>query len=335
MRKRFARLSEAARDALTPTAFPRWLDPMRATLARDPFSDPDWIFERKLDGVRLIAYRRGGDTRLLTRNRKRRDDAYPEIAEALGGMAGPDLVVDGEVVAFEGRVTSFARLQGRMKIEDPEAARSSGIAIRYYAFDLLWLDGYDTCRLALRDRKSLLRDALEWKDPIRFTTHRNRDGERLLEAACAKGWEGLIAKRAESPYVHARSTDWLKLKCVNRQEFVIGGWTDPRGERAGFGALLVGVHDDERLRYAGKVGTGFDDDTLDGLGARLAALERPTPPFARETGIPVKGVHWARPELVAEVAFTEWTSGHRLRHPRFVGLRTDKDPADVVAEMPA
>jgi DNA ligase D-like protein (predicted ligase) len=308
---------------------------MLATLTDRPFSDPDWIFERKLDGVRLLAFRRRGAARLLTRNRKRRDAAYPEIVDAFESMKGPDVVVDGEVVALAGGVSSFARLQGRMKIEDRERARTTGIAVAYYAFDLPWLDGHDLSDLPLRERKALLRKTLAFDDPIRFTPHRNAHGEEFLEEACARGWEGLIAKRADGPYVHGRSRDWLKLKCVNRQEFVIGGYTESRGGRVGFGALLIGFHDDGELRYAGKVGTGFDDATLVELGDRLESLERSSPPFAATRGLPRKGVHWVAPRLVAEIAFTEWTGDDKLRHPRFVGLRSDKRAAEVVKETPA
>jgi DNA ligase D-like protein (predicted ligase) len=308
---------------------------MLATLTDRPFSDPDWIFERKLDGVRLLAFRRRGAARLLTRNRKRRDAAYPEIVDAFESMKGPDVVVDGEVVALAGGVSSFARLQGRMKIEDRERARTTGIAVAYYAFDLPWLDGHDLSDLPLRERKALLRKTLAFDDPIRFTPHRNTHGEEFLEEACARGWEGLIAKRADGPYVYGRSRDWLKLKCVNRQEFVIGGYTEPRGGRVGFGALLIGFHDDGELRYAGKVGTGFDDATLVELGDRLESLERSSPPFAATRGLPRKGVHWVAPRLVAEIAFTEWTGDDKLRHPRFVGLRSDKRAAEVVKETPA
>jgi bifunctional non-homologous end joining protein LigD len=308
---------------------------MLATLTDEPFSDKEWVFERKLDGVRLLAFRRRGSVELLTRNRKRRDDAYPEIVEALEAMDGPDAVIDGEVVALGPAEGSFARLQGRMKIEDRERARASRIAVAYYAFDLPWWDGYDLTDLPLRARKAFLKGGLAFADPIRFTPHRNARGEAFLREACRRGWEGLIAKRADAPYVQKRSRDWLKLKCVNRQELVIGGYTDPQGARVGFGALLVGFHEDGRLLYAGKVGTGYDDATLTTLRRRLEALERETPPFAAERGLPRKGVHWVRPRLVAEVGFTEWTDDHRLRHPRFVALRSDKDPADVVRERPA
>lgn len=308
---------------------------MLATLTDEPFSDPEWVFERKLDGIRLLAFRRRGSVRLLTRNRKRRDDAYPEIVEALEAMDGPDAVVDGEVIGLGGDSSSFARLQGRMKIEDRNQALSSGIAVAYYVFDIPWVDGQDVTSLPLRERKALLRETLTFRDPIRFTPHRNARGEAFLREACRKGWEGLIAKRADAPYIHGRSREWLKLKCLNRQEFVIVGYTDPRGGRVGFGALLIGFYEGDELRYAGKVGTGYDDATLTELRRRLGSLERDSPPFSPSRGLPRKGVHWVRPRLVAEVGFTEWTGDHKLRHPRFVALRSDKDPADVVRETPS
>ena len=329
-----ARESTNDRQPGRKPAFPSWIDPMLATLTDEPFSDPDWIFERKLDGVRLLAFRRGRKVRLLTRNRKRRDASYPEVAEALASMDAPDFVIDGEIVGLGGGASSFARLQGRMKVADRESARASGIAIAYYVFDIPWLAGRDLTQVPLRERKAILRRSLTFRDPVRFTPHWNERGQSLLEDACRRGWEGLIAKRAEGPYVHGRSRDWLKLKCVNRQEFVIGGYTDPQGARTGFGALLIGIHEKGRLRYAGKVGTGYDEAMLLALGRQLASLERDTSPFADSTGLPRKGVHWVRPDLVAEVGFTEWTTDGRLRHPRFIGLRSDKDPADVVRERP-
>ena len=307
---------------------------MLATLTDDPFSDPEWVFERKLDGVRLLAFRRGSEVRLMTRNRKRRNGSYPEIVDALAAMDAPDFVVDGEVVGLGGGTSGFARLQGRMHVADRESARASGIAIAYYVFDVPWLAGRDLSDVPLRERKAILRRALAFRHPIRYTPHSNERGTELLKDACRRGWEGLIAKRADSPYVHGRSRDWRKLKCVSRQEFVIGGYTDPQGARTGFGALLIGVHGDGGLRYAGKVGTGYDEATLRDLGRRLRSIERRASPFSERRGLPRKGVHWVSPRLVAEVGFTEWTADGRLRHPRFVGLRSDKDPADVVRETP-
>jgi bifunctional non-homologous end joining protein LigD len=220
-----------------------WSRPMLATLTHHHFSSRDWIYERKLDGERVIAVRAGRSARLYSRNQLSLDGAYPEVAEALASQHAGDFTIDGEVVAFEGNRTSFARLQRRMQTRDPEQARRSGVTVYYYVFDLLHADGYDITRLPLRWRKRLLRQLLSYLDPLRFTTHRNTEGERFHEEACRNGWEGLIAKHADSSYVHQRSTDWLKFKCVNRQEFVIGGYTDPAGSRQELGALLIGYYE--------------------------------------------------------------------------------------------
>jgi len=331
----FDHLPEEAARKLVEGAVPDEVAPMLATLVARPFSDPDWIYERKLDGVRLLAFRKdGGGVRLVTRNQKERHAAYPEVADALEDAVPQNFVLDGEVVAFEGNLTSFERLQARMHLEDPEEARRSGVAIYYYVFDLLHLDGYDVTGVALRHRKFLLKEAFEFRDPLRFTPHRNERGEAYFSEACRKGWEGVMAKRAASPYVHTRSRDWLKFKCVHQQELVVGGYTDPEGSREGFGALLLGYYEDGALRYAGKVGTGFDERTLEDLAGRLAAIERKTPPFAEGSDLPSSGVHWVTPELVCEVGFMEWTDDDKLRHPRYLGLRDDKDAADVVRERP-
>jgi bifunctional non-homologous end joining protein LigD len=294
---------------------------MKAVLHDRPFSDPGWIFERKLDGIRCEAIKSGGSVRLLSRNRLGLDGRFPEIAAALERDPADDFVVDGEAVAFAGSNTSFARLARR---------GHDRVAVFLYVFDVMHLDGRDTRSLPLRERKRLLRGALEFHGPIRLTPHRNRDGEALFQEACRKGWEGLIAKRADSPYTGARSRDWLKLKCAAEQELVVGGYTAPKGSREELGALLVGHFEDERLRYAGKVGTGFDRETLRDLARRLAPLRRDHSPFADE----VKGrdVTWVEPELVAQVGFSEWTRDGRLRHPRFLGVREDKDAREVVRE---
>ena len=327
-------LSPTVRDAAVTADPPEWISPMLATLTERRFSDPRWIFERKFDGVRVVAFRRGSEVRLLSRNRKPVDAHYPEVAEALAAQPARDLVVDGEVVAFEGSQTSFARLQQRMQIADPSRARRTGVRIFFYVFDLPYADGSDLTRVPLRDRKAVLRRSLEWRDPIRFTPHRNAAGETFWREACRKGWEGVIAKRIDSTYQSRRSPDWLKFKCVSDQEFVIGGYTDPKGSRSGFGALLVGTYEDGELVYAGKVGTGFNEQTLASLLARMRALETDRPAFARGA-IPKRDAHWIRPQLVAQIGFTEWTRDGQLRHPRFQGLRTDKDPRDVVRERPS
>jgi DNA ligase D-like protein (predicted ligase) len=312
---------------------PAWVPPMLATLTERRFSDPEWIFERKLDGVRLLAFKDGRSVRILTRNRELANASYPEVAEALEAQSARRFVVDGEVVAFDGSRTSFERLQHRMHVRDPERVRRTGVAVFLYAFDVPYANGFDCRELALRDRKAILRRLLSFEGPVRLTTHRNRDGEAFVEEACRRRWEGLIGKRAASTYQGRRSRDWLKLKCVNEQELVVGGYTDPQGSRTGFGALLLGYHDGDDLVYAGKVGTGFDREVLAGLTRRLRALERDGPPFTRGA-LPRTGVHWVDPRLVAQVGFSEWTDDGQLRHPRFLGLREDKDAGEVVRERP-
>lgn len=240
-------------------------------------------------------------------------------------------VVDGEVVAFEGRRTSFARLQGRLGITDPQVARASPIRVFYYLFDLLHLDGKSTRDAPLLRRKRLLRNAIEFADPLRYTPHRAEDGLAAYRAACARGDEGVIAKLAESRYDGGRSKNWLKFKCVRDQEFVVGGYTGPKGSRVELGALLLGYYDGRDLVYAGKVGTGFDEATLHRLHERLSGIARDTPPFTRGL-VREAGAHWARPELVVQIGFTEWTRDGKLRHPRYLGVRTDKEAGDVVRE---
>ncbi len=318
-----AGLLGAERDQLVPAAAPDRAQLMKAVLEREPFSDPEWIFERKLDGIRCLAVRADGDVRLLSRNDLDLGGRYPEVRDAIATQRRDSFAVDGEVVAFSGRQTSFARLAER---------GHRPVAVFFYVFDLLWLDGCETRALELRVRKRLLRSALTYGGPLRLTPHRNTDGETMFREACRKGWEGVVAKRADSPYRATRSRDWLKFKCEAGQELVIGGFTAPRGSRQEFGALLVGYFDGDRLAYAGKVGTGFDHDTLRSLGDRLRSLRRDSSPFADPASIRERHVTWVRPELVAELGFTEWTSHGRLRHPRFLGLREDKSAAEVVRE---
>ncbi|WP_443071164.1 non-homologous end-joining DNA ligase [Streptomyces sp. NBC_01476] len=307
--------------------------PMLATLSSRRTFDDRWIFERKLDGVRALAVRDGAGARLLSRTGRVMDSTYPEVAEALAAQECGDFVVDGEIVALREGRTDFSLLQQRMGLTDPRAVRASPVVVHYYVFDLLSLGGWATTGLPQRTRKTLLRDALSFHGPLRYTPHRNHTDEPLLSQACAKGWEGLIAKRADAPYQERRSTDWLKLKCEAGQEFVIGGFTDPAGSRVGFGALLIGYYDTGgRLRYAGKVGTGYDRRTLLALRERMDALSRPTSPFADP--VRERNAHWCAPELVAQVGFSEWTRDGMLRHPRFLGLRDDKPPTEVIRERP-
>jgi DNA ligase D-like protein (predicted ligase) len=311
-----ARLPAGQRRRLGPAA----AEPgaaMLATLSDQRDFGQNWVFERKLDGVRVLALRDGDSVRLLSRGGKPLNATYPEVVDALAAQSCRDFAVDGEMVALHRGRTDFARLQKRLT---------------FYLFDLLRVDGQDTTVLPLRSRKTLLRGAFRFQTPLRYTPHRNRNGQDLLEQVCSRGWEGLIAKRADAPYVHGRSRDWLKLKCGGGQELVIGGFTEPAGSRIGFGALLLGYYRDDRLRYAGKVGTGFDTATLLALRRRLDDLAQSDSAFhgvVRE-----RGAHWVRPELVAQIGFTEWTREGMLRHPRYLGLRDDKPARDVIRERP-
>lgn len=329
----FDLLDSDASKLLVATPQPQWIAPMLATLTQTHFSADGWIFERKLDGERCLAFCSGSNVRLLSRNELSLTNTYPEIVDALR-VRDHDVVLDGEVVALENDETSFSRLQRRMGISDAATARTSPIAVTYFIFDLLHLDGHDVRKVPLTQRKTLLQTSVAFSGPLRFTTHRDRDGEKFLAEACALGWEGLIAKRSDAPYVSRRSPEWLKFKCVGEQELVIGGFTDPQRSRVGLGALLLGYYDGTRLLYAGKVGTGFDTATLLALRTRLDALEQPSSPFAEAPRISARGVHWVHPDVVAQVGFSEWTRDGLLRHPRYLGLRDDKAARDVVRERP-
>jgi len=317
---------------------PAWLDPELATLTRDRFSDPAWIFERKLDGERCLAFAAGGEVRLMTRNDHNITSTFPEVAGALAAQRrGDDFVVDGEIVAFDKDKTKFGLLQHRLGVIQPPPNLLAEVPAYYYLFDVLYAGGRDVRPLPLLERKPILRSLLSFDGPLRYTEHRDTEGEAYYGEACAKGWEGLIAKRADAPYRAGRTKDWLKFKCESGQEFVIGGFTDPQRSRIGFGALLLGYYDpDGRLVYAGKVGTGFTNQMLRSLHDRLAAIERPSSPFgAGPLPRSMSGVHWVEPRLVGEAGFSEWTSAGELRHPRFQGLRDDKDPREVVRETPS
>jgi bifunctional non-homologous end joining protein LigD len=313
-----------------------WVEPELATLTSERFSDPAWIFERKLDGERCLGFADSSGVRLLSRSRHEISTTFPEVAEALAAQHHGDVVVDGEVVAFDGPQTKFERLQHRLGLAHPPEALVREVPVFYYVFDVMYAEGGDVRSLPLLERKEILARSVTFRGALRFTEHRVGDGEAFYAQACRDGWEGLIAKRADAPYRAGRGRDWLKFKCLNAQEFVIGGYTDPSGSRVGFGALLLGYYNPgDVLVYAGKVGTGFDTATLHSLHDKLAGLEQDGPPFRDGRLPPPRGVHWVRPALVAEIGFSEWTDDGELRHPRFQGLRDDKDPAEVVREVPS
>jgi bifunctional non-homologous end joining protein LigD len=300
---------------------PRWVEPMLATLTDEYFSDPGWIFEPKLDGVRCLAFKDGDEVRLLSRNKLDLSYVYATVSKALGRQAH-DFVIDGEIAAVKDGRTSFALLQ---------QARRMKVPIMYYVFDIVFVDGKRVTSHDVLERKALLKGSLSWRRPLRFVKHVVGDGENYFDAACAQGLEGVIAKRITSRYVHGRSKEWLKFKCSNEQEFVIGGYTEPQRSRVAFGALLIGYYEGKELRYAGKVGTGFGEATLRSLLKKMKPLVRDGSPFAGEPPLRAN-VHWLEPKLVAQVAFSEWTSDGRLRHPRFVGIRDDKKPTEVMRE---
>ena len=322
-----------SRGRLRYRAQPGWVPPMLATLVDAPPSGAGWIYEPKLDGVRVLAHVIGGKVRLFSRNHKPLETGYPELTSALETAVRRDAVLDGEIVAIDPRtgLSSFARLQQRMQLRDAVRAARTGVAVRLYLFDCLFYEGVDLTGLPLVDRKKVLRDVVWYEDPIYFTPHRTTGSASMFRDACARGAEGIIAKRADSRYIGTRSTDWLKIKCVLQQEFVIGGFTAPQGTREHLGALLVGYYEDGRLRYAGKVGTGYDAATLEYLRRRLAPLRRRTSPFAPGP-VPTADVQWVTPRLVAQIGFGEWTTAGLLRHPRFLGLRGDKAAKEVRRE---
>jgi bifunctional non-homologous end joining protein LigD len=307
---------------------------MLATLTDRRDFGADWLLERKFDGERCVARKHHGDVRLESRTARDLSSTYPEVRAAVAAQPFGELVLDGEVVAFDGEQTSFGRLQQRLGIASPSPEQVTAYPVVFCVFDLLELDGDDLRRRPLLERRERLTDSIRPSAPLRISEAWCDDSQQRFERACRSGWEGLIAKRAEAPYTAGRSRDWLKLKCVLEQEFVIGGYTDPAGSRTDFGALLVGYYEDDALKYAGKIGTGFSAVTLRDLGARLRELEAPQSPFRDARPIP-RGTHWTRPELVAQIGFAEWTTDGRLRQPRFLGLRDDKRPAEVIRERPS
>jgi bifunctional non-homologous end joining protein LigD len=304
---------------------------MLATLtSRREFGD-EWLLERKFDGERCVARRDGDVVRLESRTARDLTGTYPEVRAAVAAQKARGVVLDGEVVAYDGEQTSFSRLQQRLGVTNPSADHVAAYPVVFCVFDLLELDGEDLTDRPLIARRARLAGAIRPSVALQLSEAWRGDSRRRFAEACQSGWEGLIAKRADALYTGGRSKHWLKLKCVWEQEFVIGGYTDPAGSRTDFGALLVGYYEDGELRYAGKVGTGYTAATLRQLGARLRELDWPESPFVNTRAMP-RGAHWTRPELIAQIGFAEWTPDDRLRQARFLGLRDDKHPSEVVRE---
>jgi bifunctional non-homologous end joining protein LigD len=317
---------EGARKA----PLPQTLDAQLALLADEAPEGSAWVHEIKFDGYRMLCRVSNGKCHIYSRNGKEWTDAFSRIAEAVARLPVTSAWIDGEVIVNDanGR-SSFQALQNVLSAE-------SGAKPLYYAFDLPYVDGYDLRKAPLVERKRLLRTIVGEAPLIRFSDHVEGDGPAFFAQACRMGLEGIVSKRADSPYQAVRGRDWQKIKCALRQEFVIGGYTDPQGARSGFGALLLGVHDGSELRYCGKVGTGFNEALLGSLTAELRKRAIDASPFVNPpTGAEGRRAHWVKPELVGEVSFTEWTRDGTLRHPSFQGLREDKRARDVVRETPA
>ena len=317
---------------------PERVAPMRAVTGDLPTDDERYAFEIKWDGMRIVAFVRDGEVRLQSANLKEATVTYPELAGLPGSVTMPAAVLDGEVVAFDddGR-PNFGLLQQRMHVGDPNEARrrAARVPVAYLAFDVIWVDGTDATPLSYVDRRSLLREVLLPGDAWQVPDYHTGDGQALLDASEQQGLEGLVAKRLDSRYeIGRRSPTWRKIKNRRRQEFVIGGWLPGEGGRAGrLGALLIGYYEGDALRFAGRVGTGFSDRELDRLGRLLAERSRETSPFFEPPPRPTARLaRFVDPDLVAEVEFGEWTADNILRHPSYLGLRSDKDPRTVVRE---
>jgi ATP-dependent DNA ligase len=272
------------------SSFPEWLVPMAATLTQERFSGPDWIFEQKFDGIRLLAYKKSSDVQLFSRNHL--PQHLPAVEQAIKRLPHQELILDGEITWRGGKLA-------------------------YHVFDIMWIDGRNVTGLALEERRQLLAE-LRFQEPL----HRVVliEDASPWERAQREGWEGVIAKRRGSIYEHRRSKAWLKMKCELSQNFRVGGFTDPQGKRVGLGALLVGYHKGDDFVFAGKIGTGFDTKLLLQLREQLNELEIPKPQFTKAVGLPRLRVHWTRPEIVVNVGFIEWTGHGKLRHPRLLSV---------------
>jgi DNA ligase D-like protein (predicted ligase) len=314
--------------------------PMLCTLVAEPFDNPAWIFEPKYDGLRVLGRFDGRDLTLFSRNQASQNFQFPDVVAALRSSLARHAIVDGEVVCFDERgLSSFRSLQQRFHLKNAQEVelRMKRYPAYLYLFDVLYVDDSDVTTLPLKERKEVLKQIVQWSDRIRWTEHQPGKGRTLWRRACREGSEGIIGKRMNSPYVQARSSSWVKIKCVGRQELVIGGFTDPQRSRVGLGALLVGYYSDDgrRFIYAGKVGTGYTHEVLLDLRKRLDRLEQPRCPFDENNPPSGHEVHWVKSELVAEIGFSEWTQNGMLRHPRFEGLRPDKKPKECRREWPA
>lgn len=327
----FKNLSQKEKAHLQKASFPKWINPMLATLTSKRFSDSQWIYECKFDGERALSFYHHKEVTIFSRNKHNLNKTYPDLVQAIQRTNLDNFILDGEIVSFQNGITSFSHLQQRLGIRNISLKDALKSPVYYYIFDILFLNGYDLRNLPLKARRDILQQAISYKDPLRFSEGIVEQGEHYFKEACKKGWEGIIAKRLDSPYQGHRSTDWLKFKCHQSQELIIIGYTPPKGQRDDFGALLVGYYKKKKLYYAGKVGTGFTQEILKSLKKKMdrhlssfSPLDEPLKNQAHIT--------WLHPILVGEFDFTEWTKSGKLRHPRFKGLRDDKKAIEVVRE---
>ncbi len=322
------RLPEAARRA----AMPDWIQPALATLSDRPFSNPDWLFEIKWDGGRTLARVQKGQVRLWSRSHRDVTGEYPELAGLASHTNGHDVWLDGEVVALdaEGR-SDFERLQQRFSVVNPSSELMHQVPVVYYVFDILYCDGYDLRPTPLLERKTFLRQILRTDATIRYSDHEIEKGKELYELAVEKQLEGILGKQIHGPYPEGRTTSWLKFKLTRELDAVVGGWTEPRGTRQHFGALLLGLYDGKKLEFISGAGSGFSGAFQKRLLSHLKALQTETCPFAAKPATREKA-YWVKPELVARVKYGGWTDGRHLRQPTFLGLQEDHDPKDCTFE---
>jgi bifunctional non-homologous end joining protein LigD len=333
--------SPAAADGAIKRPMPTTIHPMLATSVDKPFDGPEWLFEIKWDGYRAVAFIEDGKFRLVSRNQNELTQRYPELKDLPKSVKAKTAILDGEVVALdeEGRA-SFSLMQQRtgFRPHGRSRATNSDVPVLYYAFDLLYLDGYDLRRLPLEERKNKLALILITGDHLRYSDHYEKQGKALFEMASAKGLEGILAKKRDSIYQERRSTEWLKIKITHRLECVIGGYTEPEGRRAHFGSIVLGLYDKQgRLIHVGQAGSGFDQKSLDEVWKLLKKRETAKNPFYGEVEA-LRKVYWVKPELIAEIEYAEWTdgtssgAGPKLRAPVFLGLRDDKAPKECLLD---
>ena len=328
-----SKVSDAPCAKARAARMPATIKPMLATLVDEPFSDPDWVFETKWDGFRSVCFLHDGRVRLVSRNQIEMTPQYPELENLAKQFKAKQAIIDGEIVALD------EKGMPRFQLLQPRVGRKSGLSallgkgqIVYYVFDLIYCDGYDLTSCTLLERKAMLEKILRPATFVKYAEHIEAEGDLFFKEIEKFRLEGMIAKRAESPYVQKRSSDWLKVKTVQRSEVVIGGYTQPRGSRSHFGALVVGLYRGKELHYVAHTGGGFNQQTLATVHKLLQPLKTNTSPFVvkPKTNEPVQ---WIKPKLVAEVKFSEWTADARMRHPVFLGLREDKKPEQCRFEI--